>query len=140
MPEKSYNYPGQPLQEIDDQIRLLTLHPGQWHDPIHCSLRNGVRKDIEQAEALSYAWGQPPATRMIWINDLEFAVRDNLQSALQQLRLSDQIRTLWVDALCVNPSDVQERNHQVQHMTHIFGYAKTLTSCVRMGIGDVYGS
>jgi hypothetical protein len=31
---------------------------------------------------------------------------------------------LWIDALCINQRDVQERSHQVQHMAKIYGSAK----------------
>ena len=124
--QRQQQYPGSPLDDTADEIRLLKLYPGSGDDPLHCSLHNVPSSHITTAEALSYAWGEPPATHMIWVNDFEFDVRSNLYHALQKIRLPDQIRTLWIDALCINQSDVQERNHQVRQMAHIFGSAKSV--------------
>jgi hypothetical protein len=51
---------------------------------------------------------------------LGLSITANLESALRHLRLSDQQRTLWVDALCINQSDITERGSQVQLMADIY--------------------
>ena len=51
------------------------------------------------------------------------SVTKNLYSALKHLRLRDKVRVLWIDALCINQSDLDERSHQVLHMSSIFGRA-----------------
>jgi len=33
---------------------------------------------------------------------------------------------LWIDALCINQRDIQERSHQVQHMATIYRSAKSV--------------
>lgn len=47
-------------------------------------------------------------------------VRENLWSALWQLRLADEDRILWIDALCIDQNNVVERNHQVGLMSRIY--------------------
>lgn len=47
-------------------------------------------------------------------------VTRNLASALQYLRLEDKPRVFWIDAICVNQEDLQERSHQVQRMANIY--------------------
>ena len=49
-----------------------------------------------------------------------FPVTDNLYSALQALRQVEGSRTLWVDAICVNLADIEEKNDQVLRMPQIF--------------------
>ena len=119
-------YPGAPLDEGKNEIRLLKLYPGIEHESIHCSLHNANIDAIATADALSYAWAEPPATHQVWINDFEFHVRTNLYHALQNLRLPSETRILWIDALCIDQSNVVERNHQVQQMAQVFGSARSV--------------
>jgi hypothetical protein len=42
---------------------------------------------------------------------------------LQHLRLETEIRVLWIDAICINQHETQERNHQVSQMGIIFKQA-----------------
>lgn len=53
-------------------------------------------------------------------------VGENLASALQHLRNEDARRGLWADALCINQSNIEERNHQVSRMGSIFQKAKSV--------------
>ncbi|KAH7378654.1 heterokaryon incompatibility protein-domain-containing protein, partial [Cadophora sp. MPI-SDFR-AT-0126] len=64
-------------------------------------------------EALSYEWGHFKSSKEIFINGMRFFVRDNLWNALYDLR-EDSPRRLWIDALCIDQQNVDERNHQVQ--------------------------
>jgi len=47
-------------------------------------------------------------------------VTTNLRAALLNIRQLDQPCTLWVDAVCINQSDVLERGHQVSIMADIY--------------------
>ena len=42
---------------------------------------------------------------------------------MRTFRLSERIRYLWVDSICINQDDVRERNHQVKKMTEIYAVA-----------------
>ena len=44
----------------------------------------------------------------------------NLYRALKQLRCNNQSRVFWIDAICVNQQDMDERGHQVQRMADIY--------------------
>ena len=108
------------------EIRVLALLPGTWSEPIRCEL-SIVRLDEKPPyHALSYVWGEPISNREIFINQAPVAVTENLFRALRRIRKSDAVRTLWVDALCINQKDVQERNQQVSIMGHIYGSAKAV--------------
>ena len=48
----------------------------------------------------------------------------NLLAALERLRLPDQDRYLWVDAICINQSDIPERNNQVKQMHWMYQLAE----------------
>ncbi|KAE9367276.1 HET-domain-containing protein, partial [Stipitochalara longipes BDJ] len=75
-------------------------------------------------EALSYTWGKPEDVKEIELNGYPVKIRENLWSALVNLRDAREERVLWVDAICINQPDVDERNRQVQLMAHIYSRAK----------------
>jgi len=82
-------------------------------------------------EALSYTWGSLDRPQKILVeNDdtlnaamSELFIYSNLDEALRYLRYTDAIRTLWVDAICINQKDEQERNEKVVKMADIYSYA-----------------
>ena len=77
-------------------------------------------KEWPDYEALSYVWGDRESPKTISIDGCVQEVTENLEAALQQLRLSDAPRRLWVDALCINQEDSKEKSHQIQKMRHIY--------------------
>ncbi|KAK3942808.1 heterokaryon incompatibility, partial [Diplogelasinospora grovesii] len=78
-------------------------------------------------EALSYTWGDPRVTEPVLLNGQEYHATTNLRCALEYLRLPDRKRTLWVDALCINQADNDERCREVQRMGDIYSKAERLT-------------
>ena len=81
-------------------------------------------------EALSYTWGNDLETTSIHIVDVDLGttgdllVRPNLATALQYLRFADRERTLWIDAICIDQSNLEERGKQVKRMDQIYRFAK----------------
>ncbi|KAG9502208.1 hypothetical protein J7337_005033 [Fusarium musae] len=75
-------------------------------------------------EALSYVWGDITPVNYITLDDQDVLITPNLHSALIHLRSPDTIRTLWVDALCINQSVHGERNQQVRIMGDIYKSAR----------------
>jgi Heterokaryon incompatibility protein (HET) len=72
-------------------------------------------------EAFSYVWGNAFARKAeIMCNGKVLKVTPNLKDALQRLRLKTCSRLVWVDAICINQDDTQERGHQVQMMSSIY--------------------
>ncbi|CAN9319954.1 unnamed protein product [Alternaria alternata] len=114
----------EPIDSENGEIRLLELLPGCYHDVIRINLHTKNLNDNPNYEALSYAWGTAPSSNPAIINGCPIPVRESLDLGLRRLRLTDESRTLWVDALCINQSDVQERSHQVQQMCMIYKSAE----------------
>jgi hypothetical protein len=72
---------------------------------------------------LSYVWGDPEETLPILINNRRFNITLNLHAALLRLRDRDIARIIWVDAVCINQADEQEKQHQIQSIAKIYGKA-----------------
>lgn len=60
---------------------------------------------------------------MIYIDGRPIAVRENLFAALREMRRETEMRTWWVDALCINQGNLYEKSHQVGIMARIYGTA-----------------
>lgn len=72
-------------------------------------------------EALSYVWGDKSSDGCrIILDNIEISVRRNLWDALHALRNRTTGRVLWVDALCINQDDLDERGHQVRLMRKVY--------------------
>ncbi|RYP77989.1 hypothetical protein DL771_000848 [Monosporascus sp. 5C6A] len=107
-----------------DSLRLLNLLPGKGASKIACTLTTAGLSDNPTYEALSYTWGNPKFPwHSISLNGKDFSVRDNLFWALLYLRHPTEERTLWVDAICINQEDAQEKSSQVKRMGRIYSQA-----------------
>ena len=77
--------------------------------------------------ALSYVWGNPGERRDIRLDGHQFSVTLNLYYALLHLRDSLEVRrmglSVWIDAICINQDDLDERGAQVKKMNIIYSQA-----------------
>ncbi|PMD67565.1 uncharacterized protein K444DRAFT_690361 [Hyaloscypha bicolor E] len=89
-----------PLNNSHNVIRLLHLkRASKERDEIQARSSLALLDDRPQYEALSYAWGDANDTRPVEIEDCGIPITKNLYLALKYLRLNNQERVLWVDAL-----------------------------------------
>lgn len=72
-------------------------------------------------------WGDPKDTVPIILDGHVFNITTNLESALRHLRWEDTARTFWIDAICIDQRDIQERGHQVQCMGDFYRAAEQTT-------------
>lgn len=62
------------------EIRLCTLLPGPFNEPLACTLGIVSLDDKPVYESLSYVWGSP-------IFDKELVIKDGVDSTVQDLRV-----------------------------------------------------
>lgn len=117
----------QPIDSENGEIRLVELLPGCYDDVIRMNLHTKNLSDKPNYTALSYAWGTAPSSNRAIISGCPIPVRESLDLGLRRLRFTNNPRMLWIDALCINQNDLQERSHQVQQMATIYRYAKSVT-------------
>ncbi|KAI8716223.1 HET domain-containing protein [Fusarium sp. LHS14.1] len=124
------------LQE--DQFRLLYLPSvDDENRPIHASLEAYQVDDCPEYETVSYCWGgengDATLCRPVFLGDYWDILlqTQNCWSMLQYLRPQAGIRIIWVDAICINQMDHQERESQVAIMGSI--YQQCLRAVVYLG-------
>lgn len=129
--ESSFVY--QPLNRSRQEIRLIRLlppgcDPNATSSGIHCEVFHAHLDDKPQYEALSYVWGSSDKPCQVLANGQRLEVTENLYIALQHLRRgSDRPRTLWIDSICIDQQQLEEKSQQVGIIGKIFRRAeKTL--------------
>jgi hypothetical protein len=119
----------QPLHDTDGNanIRLLVIQPGSRSSEIRCNLvqvRLGDR--YTRYNALSYVWGPQDKLSQIICNGQPFKVGINLYTALERVRHDDQVVTYWIDAICIDQTNIEEKSRQVQLMQYIYAGAQAV--------------
>jgi hypothetical protein len=128
-----------PLRE-KDEIRLLRLEPGVGAAHVKVGLFHARLGKSPTYDAVSYMWGHdggPGKTKIVLSANggpRAIQVQENLGNALKHLRLKDKARTLWVDAICVDQANDDERGHQIAQMGKIYSQATTVR--VWLGMPD----
>jgi len=129
-----------PLDLSKNQIRLLWIRPECEGPEIVCFLRIlTIENAPKNYGCLSYCWGDTAHTSGIQLvhcfddedQELGYSVADfqvttNLELALRRLRLKDRQFPIWIDALCINQSNIDERTHQVAFMRQIYSGASSV--------------
>jgi hypothetical protein len=122
-------------------IRVIRIQSGAPPDPIACDfhlLKPGyeygeiydfntdlcVSQQYVQYTALSYTWGDSTPLHTILVDGKPLQVRQNLWDFLQQARERKLTKYLWIDALCIDQEQLNERNHQVWMMGEIYSRAE----------------
>jgi len=146
-------YVYEPLPQ-EYSIRVVTLQPSpRFDDPIDCDIEfvtldpcvsidllisNDPAEDFPDLErpdynytTLSYSWGMDlkgdaSLNRSIWIRGSRLSVTRNLFEGLLKIRARQEPLRIWVDAICINQEDMQERSAQVAIMARIFASSSHL--------------
>ncbi|KAF4944325.1 hypothetical protein FGADI_12779 [Fusarium gaditjirri] len=124
----------------DKQIRLLILEPGAREDALECQLINAELSWRTRFEALSYAWGDDTTKYELNCSGHIIEVMANLHDALLDLRLPTQRRVLWIDALCINQADNDEKSKQIRLMHEIYSQAQEVLIYLGKSDASVHGA
>ncbi|KAG9653096.1 HET-domain-containing protein, partial [Aureobasidium melanogenum] len=112
-------YPGSPNSELEGEIVTCRLRK-----PNNSTVVIDAH-DPGNYEALSYNWG--PVTDndpVVNIHEATVSITNNLASALRILRHPRRNkRRLWIDALCIDQKNQEEKSLQISHMSIIFNSA-----------------
>jgi len=113
-------YVYEPLDKVPGAIRVLALQPAPHLDaPIQGSLEPVTHRTFPYI-AISYVWGNPTITNWISLAGYEHGVGSNVFNVLRSVRSKSRTLFLWIDAICINQENIQERNTQVQNMANIY--------------------
>ncbi len=115
---------------VPTAMRIVRVAPRLRNGLIDCTVEHTQLGAVEYC-ALSYEWEAPDNGRSMMLNGHEHQVRQNLWEFLEVARSRFGGQALWIDALCINQKDTEEKSKQVQMMSKI--YLKTRRVLVWLG-------
>ncbi|KAK7448562.1 hypothetical protein Landi51_06238 [Colletotrichum acutatum] len=127
-----------PTMIRSEQFRLIRFTAADSYDSlVHLDLEVYGFDNCPEYEAVSYTWagedGDSTLKYSVYVGpywDILWQTK-NCWEMLRFVRPSRGVRMLWVDAICINQSDVIERNGQVANMARI--YSECVRSVVYLG-------
>lgn len=109
-------------------IRLMRVHPEKLQSRVELSMEIASFSSWPVYDALSYTWDNGPRKRSIPINGKRHTVSNHLWGVLHSIR--DQRPSghafIWVDALCINQDNEDEKALQIAAMPFIYERAQTV--------------
>lgn len=110
-----------PLSEVNPFFRRPERDPAAYRR----YLKDVVKKPGAYV-AMSYAWDPYTPTAEIEVNGKAVTVGANLHAGLRRFRRMDYFRLggqIWIDALCINQGDEDEKAQQLPMMASIYRHA-----------------
>lgn len=114
------------------EIRILRLQKTRWWLPgsVEADLIHVPMYPPPEYEAVSYRWGSSERTESIVLDgSTTFAITRSAYDLLILRRSLWRVRTIWIDAICINQSDETEKAAQVQLMREIYHHASRVVIC-----------
>ncbi|KAI0141715.1 heterokaryon incompatibility protein-domain-containing protein [Xylariaceae sp. FL1272] len=127
------------LPDPANHIRLLQIkHVSDSPDvtlgdrtDLECEMTTWSTATAPAYRAISYTWGDPKDTVWIRVNGKSMLVRQNCQYALRQVHSHCAARTyIWIDSVCIQQDDDDEKGHQVAMVGTIFQRAELVFACI----------
>lgn len=111
-------------------IRLFHLAPGDAADPLRGEIAITNLESHPRYEAISYVWGSNDRKCTVLIDtkrgEKQLEITPNLEAALGRFRDPLSVRTLWIDSICIQQDNNQEKNQQVPLMGAVYRQASVV--------------
>ncbi|CAN9191102.1 unnamed protein product [Alternaria alternata] len=124
LPATSYNY-----QELrQGQIRLLTTKKRIGRS-IEIEIDQYTLTEDLDYDAISYVWGSAPASVTVKCNGRPLVVTSTALEMLHYLhryQTNTTTRKIWIDAICINQEDEEEKCIQIPLMRDIYSRARAV--------------
>jgi len=117
------------------EIRVLDIIPGTRVEPVSCRLSHITLSESDRLpyETISYCWGHAATLGQISIDDVMVEIPLSSLKALRRVRLHYATRRVWIDAICIDQANVQEKAWQINIMGDV--YASSCGNLVDLGDG-----
>lgn len=122
--EEHHTYRYLPI-DAENEIRVLRLEPSAYPDPLVATLLPRQMKidpenlDVDYA-CVSYCWGKNENFRWLSCDGQRFRITAVVDTMFRYLRKPVRSRNLWIDAICINQNDEDEKAKQVASMGNIY--------------------
>lgn len=110
-------------------IRLLKINPSlDSSRPISCHCLHISLDDAARPlyVAISYTWGSSVTPHQLLVNDGLLNITESAHDVLSSKPMMESGYFLWIDAVCINQSDIEEKSQQVRLMGEIYSRAEVV--------------
>jgi len=119
-----------PYQKLpgSDHLRLLEVH--DTNGTMSFRLKTlSLDEARDKFVAISYCWGTDPTSRLLPLADGTcIRIRTNVESLIARIFTDcSPGELLWIDAICINQEDVDEKTQQVRIMNEIYRAARRVS-------------
>jgi hypothetical protein len=121
----------QPAEEFSDPLEATMMKRKMVHLVGHC-----CDEPLPIYQAVSYCWGQPLFSLFLICDGRCMPITPTVDSMLRCLRKRDVPRNLWIDALCIDQNNNDEKAKQVRNMGKIYGDAEKVHVWLGMDTPD----
>ena len=104
-------------------IRLLVMKGRWFFSRPSCELIEVPLDEAPPFEAISYHWGLKPPSIPINVNGALILVTSAIDELLWYRRSIFTSHCFWIDAICINQTNLDEKSSQIPMMTQIYGRA-----------------
>lgn len=116
--------------ETAHAIRLLAIQPGQYEDDLYGSIDYANVHALPEYAALSYTWADESEdislSRRLDTPAGFIRITKNCDAAIRRLRHLNEVKRVWIDAICIDQSNHLERARQVALMGDIYHQATSV--------------
>lgn len=117
------------LDVASQEIRLIELAKLSPFSKPLCTLLIVPLDRAPDYEAISYTWaGQPPDHYVELVHNKWIRVTENVFKIIHDMASFRARRYLWIDAICINQSDLDEKRSQVEMMGDIYTNATAVVA------------
>lgn len=108
------------------EIRLLQILPDLPEAIIKCNFKSVVLRDqpwMPHYTAISYTWGSAIRDESILLYGCLHNITSSAHQVLTRVRRQDKPVLVWIDSICINQDDTEEKSKQIQLMGQIYSMA-----------------
>ncbi|KAM0326794.1 hypothetical protein ACHAQA_006668 [Verticillium albo-atrum] len=112
------------LRREERELRLVRFSNCSTPTAVDLVLKSTSWNSLPAFNAVSYLWGDPASTRTVRVNGRLLPVTEHLHQVLLRLHQEGGEREwFWIDAICIDQNNSEEKSWQVVQMGDVYGQA-----------------
>jgi hypothetical protein len=120
-------------------IRLLQVSTDFKTSRINGSFTQASLDDKPNFRAISYCWGSSDLVDKVWFDDHQYlGITKSAAEVIRFLIDTKYTGHFWIDALCINQSDLEEKSKQVRLMGDVYSSARVVVAWLGEPADDSY--
>lgn len=126
---RSPQYRYRPLLETQSELRLLKIRAGSSWETVKANIINTPISETPPFEAISYRWAFGNDVPIL-LDEQRFGVSDEVHEILRTLRYRRKDRIIWLDSICIDQTNIDEKAWQIGLMRQIYSSSEQVIAWI----------